>query len=51
MKPLTRERVEIAEGPEFPYPGASADLEIAKDARSVCKSFRAAARHRVGLPK
>jgi HEPN domain-containing protein len=27
-------------GVEFRYPGASADLEIAKNARSVCKSFR-----------
>ena len=38
-------------GGEFRYPGASADLGIAKNARSVCKSFRAVARHSLGLPK
>jgi HEPN domain-containing protein len=38
-------------GVEFRYPGASADLEIAKNARNVCKSFRAVARHSFGLPK
>jgi len=34
---------------EFRYPGASADLEIAKLARKVCKSFRMTARHNLGL--
>jgi len=34
---------------EFRYPGASADLEIARLAQKVCKSFRAAARQRLGL--
>jgi len=34
---------------EFRYPGASADLEIAKLARKVCKSFRATARQSLGL--
>jgi HEPN domain-containing protein len=38
-------------GVEFRYPGASADLEIAKNARNVCKSFRAVARQSLGLPK
>ena len=51
MKPLTYEWVEKAEGVEFRYPGASAGLEIAKDARSVRKTFRAVARHSLGLPK
>jgi len=51
MKPLTYEWVEKAEGVEFRYPGASADLEIAKNARSVCKSFRAVARHSLELSK
>ena len=36
---------------EFRYPGASADLGIAKNAHSVCKSFRAVARPTLGLPK
>lgn len=34
---------------EFRYPGASADLEIAKLARKVCKSFRSIARQSLGL--
>jgi HEPN domain-containing protein len=34
---------------EFRYPGASADLEIAKVAQKVCKSFRATARQSLGL--
>ncbi len=34
---------------EFRYPGASADLEIAKLAQRVCKSFRATARQSLGL--
>lgn len=34
---------------EFRYPGASADLEIAKLAQKVCKSFRATARQSLGL--
>lgn len=34
---------------EFRYPGASADLEIAKLARKICKSFRATARQSLGL--
>ena len=33
---------------EFRYPGASADLEIAKLALKVCKSFRATARQSLG---
>jgi HEPN domain-containing protein len=36
-------------GVEFRYPGASADLELAKDALKVCKSFRATARHSLGF--
>lgn len=34
---------------EFRYPGASADLEIAKLAQKICKSFRTAARQSMGL--
>lgn len=34
---------------EFRYPGASADLEIAKRAQTICKSFRATARQSLGL--
>jgi HEPN domain-containing protein len=34
---------------EFRYPGASADLETAKLARKVCKSFRATVRQSLGL--
>jgi HEPN domain-containing protein len=34
---------------EFRYPGASADLETAKLALKVCKSFRVAARFSLGL--
>jgi HEPN domain-containing protein len=34
---------------EFRYPGASADLDIAKLARKICKSFRATARQSLGL--
>jgi HEPN domain-containing protein len=34
---------------EFRYPGASADLGIAKLAQKVCKSFRATARQSLGL--
>jgi HEPN domain-containing protein len=34
---------------EFRYPGASANLEIAKLALQVCKSFRITARHSLGL--
>lgn len=36
---------------EFRYPGASADLEIAKTALKTCKSFRLAARSSLGLNK
>jgi len=36
-------------GVEFRYPGASADLELAKSALKVCKSFRAVARHSLGF--
>jgi HEPN domain-containing protein len=36
---------------EFRYPGASADFEIAKIARQVCKSFRTVARHSLGLSR
>jgi HEPN domain-containing protein len=36
-------------GVEFRYPGASADLELAKSALGVCKSFRTTARHSLGL--
>ena len=34
---------------EFRYPGASAKLEDARNARNVCKSFRKTARHIFGL--
>ncbi len=34
---------------EFRYPGAAADLEIAKFAQNVCKSFRATARRSLGF--
>ncbi len=34
---------------EVRYPGASADLELAKSALKVCKSFRATARQSLGL--
>jgi hypothetical protein len=34
---------------EFRYPGSSADLEIAKLAQKVCKSFRATARRSLGF--
>lgn len=51
MKPLAHEWVDKAENVEFRYPGASADLDIAKKARKLCKSFRAVARHSLGLPK
>ncbi|HEX6034744.1 MAG TPA: HEPN domain-containing protein [Anaerolineales bacterium] len=34
---------------EFRYPGASADLKIAKLAQKICKSFRATARQSMGL--
>jgi len=34
---------------EFRYPGAPADLETAKLALKICKSFRAAARFSLGL--
>jgi HEPN domain-containing protein len=34
---------------EFRYPGASADLKIAKVAQKICKSFRATARQSLGL--
>jgi HEPN domain-containing protein len=34
---------------EFRYPGASADLRIAKVAQKICKSFRATARQSLGL--
>ncbi len=36
-------------GVEFRYPGASADLELAKDALKICKIFRASARHSLGF--
>jgi HEPN domain-containing protein len=36
-------------GVEFRYPGASADLELAKDALKICKSFRVIVRHSLGL--
>jgi hypothetical protein len=38
-------------GVEFRYPGASADLEIARNALNVCKSFRSVARGCLDLPK
>jgi HEPN domain-containing protein len=34
---------------EFRYPGASADLEIAKLAQKSCKSFRTSARQSLGF--
>ncbi len=34
---------------EFRYPGASADLELAKTALKVCKSFRNTARQSLGI--
>ena len=34
---------------EFRYPGASADLELAKTALKVCKSFREAARRSLDM--
>lgn len=34
---------------EFRYPGASANLEIAKLARKICKSFRSTARQSLGI--
>lgn len=34
---------------EFRYPGASADLDVARLARKVCKSFRTTARQSLGL--
>ncbi|MEO5886541.1 MAG: hypothetical protein ABIQ77_02670 [Anaerolineales bacterium] len=34
---------------EFRYPGASADLEIAKRALKLCKSFREVARQSLQL--
>ena len=34
---------------EFRYPGASADLELAKITLKICKSFRTTARHSFGL--
>lgn len=34
---------------EVRYPGASADLELAKTALNVCKSFRITARQSLGL--
>jgi HEPN domain-containing protein len=34
---------------EFRYPGASADLELAKTALKICKSFRKTARHTLGI--
>jgi HEPN domain-containing protein len=34
---------------EVRYPGASADLEIAKTALKVCKSFRTTARQSLGI--
>ena len=34
---------------EFRYPGASAEIEDARDAMKVCKSFRKAARYIFGL--
>src|SRR5215216_3357969 len=36
-------------GVEFRYPGASANIEIARNARNVCKSFPAVARQSLGL--
>lgn len=36
---------------EYRYPGASADLETAKKALKICKSFRATARQSLGLPE
>jgi len=38
-------------GVEFRYPGASADLEIAKNAQNVWKSFCSVARHSFNLTK
>jgi HEPN domain-containing protein len=34
---------------EFRYPGASADLEIARNAQRVCKSFRTTPRQSLGV--
>jgi len=34
---------------EFRYPGATSDLEVAKRARTFCKSSRATARYSLGL--
>ncbi|MEW6286489.1 MAG: HEPN domain-containing protein [Chloroflexota bacterium] len=34
---------------EFRYPGASADLELAKSAFKICKSFRKTARQSLGF--
>lgn len=34
---------------EFRYPGAVADLETAKLAKTICKSFRSIARQSLGL--
>ena len=34
---------------EFRYPGASADLELAKTARKICNSFRRTARQSLGM--
>lgn len=34
---------------EFRYPGASADIEIAKIAQKTCKSFRSTARQSLGI--
>ncbi len=34
---------------EFRYPGASADLELAKTVLNICKSFRKTARQSLGI--
>jgi hypothetical protein len=34
---------------EFRYPGASADLELAKSALKICRSFRKTARQSFGM--
>ncbi len=36
---------------EFRYPGASADLDIAKLALKICKSFRETARQSLGMQR
>ena len=52
MKPLVAEWVSKAEGDfavHFRYPGESADRVTALRARSLCRSFRKAARQSLGV--